>query len=182
MTFVAIGWNIVPWGVKTLARAGTRNWRGWRSGARLANPMRGKRQKIQKRLRKSQSQMEAAKAGAAEKEGPPEVCIFARVKMTAKEVRSLRKALATAPDLDLVRRGRRRPLRARLPRADLSLLLGRRAPESRTDPRRRDDQRGHLRADRRADHDRIDRGLPDQVRWQPLPQPDDRRSRPLGHR
>jgi hypothetical protein len=69
MTFVPIGWNVVLWGVKSRLELGQGIGEdGGRSA--LANPMRGKRHKIQKRLQKSLSQMEAAKAEATEEEKP----------------------------------------------------------------------------------------------------------------
>ena len=54
------------------------------------------------------------------------------------------------PNLDLVRSSRRRPLRARLQRAKLSLVSGCSETEGGTDHRRRHDQGGRLRADRRT--------------------------------
>jgi len=54
MTFVPIGWNVVLWGVKNLARAGQGiDEDGKRSS--LANPMRRKRHKIQKQLQKARA-------------------------------------------------------------------------------------------------------------------------------
>jgi hypothetical protein len=68
MTFAPIGWNVVLWGVKTPLGGWGKYLVRMAKGSRLANPMRGKRHKIQKGLQKSQSQMEAAKTGATAKE------------------------------------------------------------------------------------------------------------------
>jgi hypothetical protein len=67
------------------------------------------------------------------------------------------------PDVDLVRRGRRRPLCARLQRAEFPLVSGRGATDSRTDNRLRDDQGGHLRGGGRTDQQSHRRRLPGEV-------------------
>ena len=59
-------------------------------------------------------------------------------------------------DVDLVRRGRGRPLRAGVQRAEISLVPGRGAAEGGADHGRRHDEGSYLRAGRRADQRLID--------------------------
>src|SRR3954454_23479277 len=82
-------------------------------------------------------------------------------------------------DVDLVRRNRRCPLRARLQRARLPLVPGRAAAEGRANHSGGRDEGGRLRAGRRRIGQRPrGRGLPSEVPRQPVPPPDDRRPRP----
>jgi len=83
------------------------------------------------------------------------------------------------PDVDLVRRGRRRPLCARIRRTELSLVSGRSAAEGGADHGCRHDEGSHLRGGGRTDQQPHRRRLPSEVPWQPIPQADDRRTRPF---
>ena len=71
-------------------------------------------------------------------------------------------------------------LYVRIQRAELSLVPGRGAAESGADHCCRYDEGSHLRAGRRPDQRPCQRRLPGEVPWQPVSQPDDRRTCPLG--
>jgi hypothetical protein len=68
MTFVPIGWNVVPSGVKTRLELG-QGIGDDSETQQVSEPNAGKRHKIQNGLQNSRSQMEAAKARGRQKRG-----------------------------------------------------------------------------------------------------------------
>jgi hypothetical protein len=81
------------------------------------------------------------------------------------------------PDLDLVRRGRRRVLRPRLQRAAVALVSSGGSSEGRSHSRRRHEEGCRLRASRRCDQRLDRRGVPSKVRAESLLEAHDRRPR-----